>query len=183
MPTTPPPDDQLLDELDESGPLTPFEILRGHIDAVLAEWRALAAQEPWSSIKVSRLVNGLPEILPKLFREAERGSTRVSIDLAELITEAHGQFRRDDSIPLPAVAEEWNLVKRACWKVMQQAGLDPITMSGVLERLDALIDDAIGFTLRGYYAEELDTLRGKGLERRDEVDERRLNEPERRSRG
>jgi hypothetical protein len=174
------PDDRSLDPVDAAGPLTPYEILRGRIDFVLAEWRALASQEPWSNIKVSRLMNGLPEILPKLFREAERGSTRVSIDIAELITEAHGQFRRDDGIPLPAVAEEWNLVKRACWKVMQQAGLDPMTMSAVLQRMDALIDDAIGFTLRGYYAEELDTLRGKGLERRDEVEERRLNVPERR---
>jgi hypothetical protein len=46
--------------------------------------------------------------------------------------------------------------------------------------LDLLIDDAIGFTLRGYYAEELQALRGKGLERRGEVEERRLNAPERR---
>lgn len=174
------PDDLTLDPVDATGPLTPYEILRGRIDFVLAEWRALASQEPWSNMKVSRLMNGLPEILPKLFREAERGSTHVGADLGELITEAHGHFRRDDGIPLPAVAEEWNLVKRACWKVMQQAGLDPITMSAVLERLDLLIDDAIGFTLRGYYAEELQELRGKGLERRSEVEERRLNAPERR---
>jgi hypothetical protein len=174
------PDDRSLDPVDAAGPLTPYEILRGRIDSVLAEWRALASQEPWSNMKVSRLMNGLPEILPKLFREAESGRTHVSPELAELITEAHGHFRRDDGIPLPAVAEEWNLVKRACWKVMQQTGLDPIIMSAVLERLDLLIDDAIGFTLRGYYAEELQALRGKGLERRGEVDERRLNEPERR---
>jgi hypothetical protein len=37
------------------------------------------------------------------------------------------------------------------------------------------VDDAIGYTLRGYYQRELDTLRGRGLERRDsrEDDRRR----------
>jgi hypothetical protein len=165
---------------DDPGPLSPYEILRGRIDAVLAEWRALIAREPWAGLSPSRLMNGLPEILPPLLREAERGATRVSPELAEQITEAHGQYRRDDGVPLAALAEEWNYVKRACWKVMQREHVDPATMSAVLQRLDVLIDDAIGFTLRGYYAEELEALRGKGLERRGDEEDRRVNPPERR---
>ena len=35
------------------------------------------------------------------------------------------------------------------------------------QRMEVLIDDAIGYTLRGYYQPELDSLRGRGLERRD----------------
>lgn len=164
----------------DMGPLSPYEILRGRIDAVLAEWRSLIAREPWAGLMPARLMNGLPEILPSLLREAERGATRVSAELAERITEAHGQYRRHDGVPLAALAEEWNFVKRACWKVMQREHVDPALMSLVLQRLDVLIDDAIGFTLRGYYAEELEELRGKGLERRGETGERRVNPPERR---
>jgi hypothetical protein len=36
-----------------------------------------------------------------------------------------------------------------------------------MRRIEVLVDDAIGYTLRGYYAQELDTLRGRGLERRE----------------
>jgi hypothetical protein len=44
-----------------------------------------------------------------------------------------------------------------------------------MQRLDILCDDAIGFSLRGFYAPELNALRGKGLERREGDDERRTN--------
>jgi hypothetical protein len=36
-----------------------------------------------------------------------------------------------------------------------------------MQRVEVLIDDAIGYTLRGYYHEELQSLRGRGLERRE----------------
>jgi hypothetical protein len=42
-----------------------------------------------------------------------------------------------------------------------------------MERLDVLVDDAVGYTLRGYYRPELDSLRGRGLERREVSDRRR----------
>jgi hypothetical protein len=51
-----------------------------------------------------------------------------------------------------------------------------------MERLDILVDDALGYTLRGYYAPELDSLRGRGLERR-EASDRRRGIPDRRERG
>jgi hypothetical protein len=41
-----------------------------------------------------------------------------------------------------------------------------------MERLDVLVDDAVGYTLRGYYRPELDSLRGRGLERRESSDRR-----------
>jgi hypothetical protein len=49
-----------------------------------------------------------------------------------------------------------------------------------VQRLDVLVDDAIGLSLRGYYAPELNELKGKGLERRDGIDERRTNKGNRR---
>jgi hypothetical protein len=51
-----------------------------------------------------------------------------------------------------------------------------------MARLEILVDDAVGYTLRGYYAPELDSLRGRGLERR-EIPERRRGIPDRRERG
>jgi hypothetical protein len=42
-----------------------------------------------------------------------------------------------------------------------------------VERLEVLLDEAVGYSLRGYYAPELDVLRGRGLERRQPVDDRR----------
>ena len=51
-----------------------------------------------------------------------------------------------------------------------------------MERLDILVDDAVGYTLRGYYRPELDSLRGRGLERR-EIADRRSGVPDRRERG
>jgi hypothetical protein len=49
-----------------------------------------------------------------------------------------------------------------------------------MSRLEVLIDDAIGVTLRGYYAPELDALRGRGLERRASDEDRRSGETDRR---
>jgi hypothetical protein len=115
-----------------------------------------------------------------MFRLAGTGAVRIDGNLSEVISEAHGFFRRNDGVPLGAVAEEWNYVKRACWKVLSAAGVDESTLSSAVHRLDILVDDAIGLTLRGYYAPELDELRGKGLERRDGIEERRTNKGNRR---
>lgn len=158
----------------------PYDILLAKIDEVLAEWRSLALAQSWASIAPSRLMDAFPEILPKIFRLAAQGSTQIDPDLSELIGEAHGYFRRGDKIPLSAVAEEWNFVKRACWKVLQRADVDEASASAAMQRLDILCDDAIGFSLRGFYAPELNALRGKGLERREGNDERRVNVSNRR---
>lgn len=158
----------------------PYEVLLARIDEVLAEWRTLALTQHWSAIEPSRLMDAFPEILPKIFRLAAQGQTQIDPTLSELIGEAHGFFRRADRIPLSAVAEEWNFVKRACWKVLQRANVDEFEASAAMQRLDLLCDDAIGFSLRGFYAPELNALRGKGLERREGDDERRANVANRR---
>lgn len=167
---------------DRSGEhLYPYNILLAQIDDVIGEWRGLVKKEPWSAIPGDRLVDALPEILPKMFRLAGTGAVRIDGDLCEVISDAHGYFRRGDGIPLGAVAEEWNYVKRACWKILSSAGVDDSTLSSAVQRLDVLVDDAIGLSLRGYYAPELNELRGKGLERRDGIDERRTNKGNRRT--
>lgn len=158
----------------------PYDALLGHIDAVIGEWREMARAEPWANIPPSHLVDSLPEILPKLFRLAGAGALKIDEGLSEVIAESHGYFRRMDNLPLAAVADEWNFVKRACWKVLKRSGIEDGPASIAMQRLDGLCDDAIGFSLRGYYAPELDMLRGRGLERRDGAQERRLNPPTRR---
>jgi hypothetical protein len=145
---------------------TPFEVLESRSDRVIAEWQGMVAREPWASLPADRLIDHLPDILPRLFRSAAAGAREIDPDLQQLISRAHGYFRREDAIPLAAVAEEFDLLKRACWKVLSSSGLPPDSVSSTLGRLDILIDDATGYTLRGYYAPELDALRGRGLERR-----------------
>jgi hypothetical protein len=145
---------------------TPLELLEARTDRVIAEWQRLLEREPWSRLPVDRLIDHLPEILPRLFRHAASGAHGIDPELQQLISRAHGYFRREDAIPLAAVAEEFDLLKRACWKVLSSSGLRDEQVSATLARLDILIDDATGYTLRGYYAPELDSLRGRGLERR-----------------
>jgi hypothetical protein len=162
---------------------SPYEILLGRIDDVIAEWRTLVEKEPWARIPPARLVDALPEILPKIVRAARAGAFHVDKPLGELIARGHGFLRREDSIPLGAVAEEWSHVKHACWNVLRSNGVSEETALGVVRRLDVLVDDAVGHTLRGYYAPELDSLRGRGLERRDGATERRVNPSDRRTTG
>ena len=168
------------DAYDSSEGATPYDTLLGAIDGVIGEWRTLVEGEPWARIPRARLVDSLPEILPKLIRLARAGSVQVDADLRETIANAHGYFRRQDGVPLTAVAEEWGHVKRACWTVLQRHAVDPGRASAAISRLDALIDDAIGFSLRGYYAPELDSLRGRGLERRGNTPDRRSGTGDRR---
>ena len=164
--------------LDES---SPFDLLLAHVDSVIREWRVLVEKEPWARIPPARLVDALPEILPKIVRAARDGEHHVDQSLGELIAKGHGFYRREDAVPLAAVAEEWAYVKHACWNVLRANGVSEQIALAVVRRLDVLVDDAVGHTLRGYYAPELDSLRGRGLERRDGPDERRANPLDRRS--
>jgi hypothetical protein len=148
----------------------PFELLESRTERVIDEWQALLARDPWTRLPVDRLIDHLPEILPRLFQHAAEGTRAIDGELQQMISNAHGFFRREDAIPLAAVAEEFDLLKRACWKVLSTSNLSQQDISTALERLDILIDDATGYTLRGYYAPELDALRGRGLERRSARD-------------
>jgi hypothetical protein len=160
---------------------SPYEALLGGVDQVISEWRALVVQEPWAKIPASRLVDAFPEILPKMLRLARSGATHIDDTLRELIADAHGHFRRVDGIPLTSVTDEWGHLKRACRRVLDSQGIDNGDADRAMERLDILADDAVGYTLRGYYRPELDSLRGRGLERR-EVPNRRRGIPDRRDR-
>lgn len=156
-----------------SGAASAYETLLGGIDKVIAEWRELVVHEPWAHLPASRLVDAFPEILPKMLRLSRAGVTHVDDSLRELIANSHGHFRRIDGVPLPAVAEEWVHLKRACRRVLDAQGIPPSEADRAMERLDNLVDDAVGYTLRGYYGPELDSLRGRGLERREIPDRRR----------
>ena len=160
--------------------LSPFDLLRAYIDEVLAEWRLLLRHEPWANIRPDRLMDSFPEVLPRILRLAGEGATRVDEELSEFIAREHGYFRRDDGVPLAALAEEWSHLKRACWKVLLEKGVSEPRAVTALQRLDVLFDDAIGYSLRGYYWPELDTLRGRGLERRAGRGDRRRGDGDRR---
>jgi hypothetical protein len=161
-------------------PPSAYDVLLGEIDRILGEWRQLVATEPWSMIPHTRLIDTLPEILPPLIRLARDGAEELDVGLRELVAASHGSDRRRDGLPLRAVAEEWTQIQHACWTVLRRNGVSEDAARAALERLDLLIDDAIGFTLRGYYTAELDTLRGRGLDRRAGPEERRNGEPDRR---
>lgn len=159
-----------------------YETLLGAIDNVIAEWRTLVISEPWAHLPASRLVDAFPEILPKMLRLSRAGVTHLDDSLRDLIADSHGHFRRIDGVPLTAVAEEWVHLKHACRRVLDAHGVQDSEADRAMERLDILVDDAVGYTLRGYYGPELDSLRGRGLERR-EISDRRRGVPNRRERG
>lgn len=169
-PGSPPADDEL----------SPFDVLHGYLDLVLSEWRTLVRDEPWASIRPDRLINAVPEMLPRLLRLAGAGTQQIDEELSEFIAREHGFYRRTDGVPLAALADEWNHLKRACWKVLLDKGVPEPRAVAALQRLDALFDDAVGFSLRGYYWPELDELRGRGLERRTGQDDRRGDDGDRR---
>jgi hypothetical protein len=160
---------------------SPYETLLGGVDQVIGEWRTLVMREPWAKLPASRLVDSFAEILPKMLRLARSGATHIDDSLRELIADAHGHFRRIDGIPLMSVTEEWAHLKRACRRILDTHGINGDEADRAMERLDLLIDDAVGYTLRGYYRPELDSLRGRGLERR-EVANRRHGVADRRPR-
>jgi hypothetical protein len=151
---------------------SPYETLLGAVDEVIREWRASVSREPWAKLSPSRLVNSFPDILPKILRLARAGGTHIDDGLRELIADAHGHFRRVDDVPLASVTEEWAYLKRACRAVLDAHGTNNGDADRAIERLDILVDDAVGYTLRGYYRPELDSLRGRGLERREVLDRR-----------
>lgn len=156
---------------------SPYDVLLGSIDEVIAEWRELVRLEPWAHLPSARLVNSFPEILPRILRLGRSGATQIDEDLRSRITAEHGLFRREDEVPLLAVAEEWGHLRRACGRILTRRGVDDELVAATMRRLEILVDDAVGYTLRGYYQPELDALRGRGLERRDSgvVDRRRGN--------
>lgn len=160
----------------------PYDVLLDEIDNVLDEWLALVRAEPWARLSPARLVDSMPEILPRLIRLAQLGASHVDLDLEERIAVEHGGLRREDRVPIAGVAEEWDALRQACWRVLVRNGVDRDRerARAAMQRLDLLIDDAIGYTLRGYYREELDSLKGRGLDRRDGARDRRSGLDDRR---
>ena len=149
---------------------TPYDALLGDVDKVIAEWRAIIHPEPWAELPPSRLIDSLPEILPRLIRLARAGATQIDDVLKDCIAREHGELRREDAIPVSAVAEEWQALKRACAQVLARNGFVDEDATLALDRLDTLIDDAIGYTLRGRGLERRDTSRA---DRRRGGDDRR----------
>lgn len=165
---------------DDNAERTPYEVLLGAIDDVIAEWLTLVRTEPWAHLPPSRLLDGLPGILPSLIRLAMTGASHLDPELEETIAEEHGRARRADAVPIRGVAEEWNALEEACWRVLARHGVTSADAQAALRHLDVLVDDAIGYALRGYYRKELDSLKGRGLERREGSGDRRVGTPDRR---
>ncbi|MBX6330471.1 MAG: hypothetical protein IRY91_01355 [Gemmatimonadaceae bacterium] len=160
---------------------SPYEVLLGELDALLADWRELVRASTPTELPPGRLMDALPEILPTLIRGAQSGATQLDDKLRDRIAREHGLSRRADAVPVRSVAEEWDAVKRACARVLARRGVVGRGAEEAQRRVDALVDDAIGYTLRGYYQSELDTLRGRGLERRDASNEDRRRGGDRRN--
>jgi hypothetical protein len=161
---------------------TPYEILIGEIDRVLEEWRRLVRVGALAELPSSRLIDSMPEILPGLIRLARDGATQLEEELKLRIASDHGGARREDDVPVETLTAEWYALKRAVRQVLARHGFVNGAASDAIERLEHVIDEAIGYTLRGYYQPELDTLKGRGLERRSSADDRRRNPTDRRTR-
>lgn len=134
-------------------------------------------------ISPARLMDSLPVILPRLIALARSGAVEIDDELKQRISADHGVARREDVIPVASLADEWAALKLACVRVLTRDGFVGPLADEATQRIDVLIDDAIGYTLRGYYQQELDTLRGRGLERRDSPDEDRRQGGDRRDAG
>jgi hypothetical protein len=152
-----------------------FDILLAELDQVLGEWRSVIEPELGPHVSPARLLDSLPEILPRLLALARSGAEGIGDRLKVRIAADHGFARREDVVPVEQLAAEWEAVKQACRRVLARHGFVGPLADDATRRIDILVDDAIGYTLRGYYQRELDTLRGRGLERRDsrEDDRRR----------
>lgn len=161
---------------------TPYEALLGELDQLIAEWRLLVRPDALAALPPARLLDSLPEILPRLIRLAQTGAVQMDDDLRDRIAREHGGARRADAVPVTSVAAEWDAVKRACAQVLARDGFLSGEAEEALRRVDVLVDDAVGYTLRGYYQPELDTLRGRGLERRDRQSDDRRRGGDRRER-
>lgn len=161
-------------------PQSAYDVLLGELDQILTEWRALMEPGLGSRLTPARLMDSLPEILPGLLALARSSAVEIDDDLKQRISAGHGLTRRKDVVPVESLAGEWEALKHACVRVLTRHGFVGPLAEEASQRIDVLIDDAIGYTLRGYYQQELDTLRGRGLERRDTPTEDRRQGGDRR---
>ncbi len=161
-------------------PHNAYDTLLAELDQVLAEWRSIVEPELGARIAPARLLDSLPEILPRLFTLARSGAVEIDDDLKQRIAVDHGFARRKDIVPVEQLAAEWAALKQACQRVLARHGFVGSLAEEAARRIDLLVDDAIGYTLRGYYQSELDTLRGRGLERREPREEDRRQGGDRR---
>lgn len=161
-------------------PYSAYDILLAELDQVLAEWRSIVEPELGARVAPARLLDSLPEILPRLLTVARSGAVEIDEHLKHRIAVDHGSARREDVVPVEQLAEEWEALKQACQRVLTRHGFVGSLAEEATRRMDLLIDDAIGYTLRGYYQRELDSLRGRGLERREPREDDRRQGSDRR---
>ena len=132
--------------------------LAGHVRGILAEWRALPAEEPWLVLPAAEEIDHLPGVIVGLLNaslcEPERGATyREKVWAAA----RHGGDRRRQGFGEPVLFTEYARLREAIWRYLRRLGPADAARAAIV-RVDGAITCATRASLLGYHRPELEQL-------------------------
>ena len=142
--------------------------IKSHVSAVLVEWETLVREQLWFSLPAEHRIDGLPDVVvglveASLCNPSDEQSHRQKIEAAA----AHGQHRREQSIPEHLILTEYHLLRQALWHYLLGKFGSSNRATDAILRIDTAITLATNASMWGYHREEIEAM-GKweeGVER------------------
>jgi hypothetical protein len=134
--------------------------LNAHVPAILAEWQAVAREEPWLSLPEEHRFDSIPDLLRELLRAALCGREAAPRAYRAMVESAveHGRQRRGQGFAHDLILSEYYLLREAVRRHLARTRAGGRGAVGDLLRVDAAISVATHASVLGYHRAEIEAL-------------------------
>ena len=125
------------------------------VPEVMAEWQALASEEPWHTLPNAHRFDSLPDLVAGLLDASvcqpnDRAAYRAKLEAAA----THGSTRRTQGFAHDLLLTEHYLLREAIWRVLRRRYPDDATT--LVLRVDSAVTAATRASLHGFHRAEIE---------------------------
>jgi hypothetical protein len=133
-----------------------YPLLLAQVDEIMADWDRSTQELPWSAIAKAERQNDLASVITRVIDCAMSDAPREA--RAEALIAAaisHGATRRGQSVGVPALFREYDLLRTATWGQLSLMARSRTSYSAIFV-IDGLLSIATRATVLGYHRAEME---------------------------